>query len=350
MNTKRCSSGLNQVCILISYMKFPKDKKKFVGNIIKIVIVTLAIWFLYKQIFYKENVSEVKDELLRVIKNLPTSGKIELFFAIVLMFLNWSIEGFKWKFLIKKVEKISFVKSLQATIAGVTTSIFSPNRIGEFIGRAFYLDKADRINAILIAIFGSYSKFIVTTAAGSLSLIFLPNLFVSPPTADFHLNYLIIILVILLNFLLFGLYFNPSLLISLAEKIKLQRKYMKYLNVFSYYSANELIIVLVYSLIRYFVFTVQFYFLLKVFGIALPFVQGIMLISLTFFVNSVVPTIAWTEIFVRGSVAISFIGALSSDDIGIITASFVLWFINIVVPALLGTIFVFRLKFFMKEE
>jgi hypothetical protein len=34
--------------------------------------------------------------------------------------------------------------------------------------------------------------------------------------------------------------------------------------------------------------------------------------------------------------------------IGIMTAAFTLWIINLVIPALIGTLFVYQLKFFRK--
>jgi hypothetical protein len=70
--------------------------------------------------------------------------------------------------------------------------------------------------------------------------------------------------------------------------------------------------------------------------------------ALTFLSMSVIPTIALTEIGVRGSVAIYFFGFLSENVIGIMTAAFTLWIINLVIPALIGTLFVYQLKFFRK--
>ena len=69
--------------------------------------------------------------------------------------------------------------------------------------------------------------------------------------------------------------------------------------------------------------------------------------ALTFLSMSIIPTIALTELGVRGSVAIYF-GYISSNTIGILTASFALWIINLVVPAILGVLFVYQLKFFRK--
>lgn len=74
------------------------------------------------------------------------------------------------------------------------------------------------------------------------------------------------------------------------------------------------------------------------------------MIALTFFAISLIPTVTITEIGVRGSSALAFIGVLSENNMGIIAASFMLWFINIAVPAMIGIPFVFGLKFFDRNS
>ena len=72
------------------------------------------------------------------------------------------------------------------------------------------------------------------------------------------------------------------------------------------------------------------------------------LIMTMLFVISIIPTIAITEIGVRGPVAIFLFGLLSANTIGILSATFVMWVINLLLPALIGTAFIFTLKFFRK--
>ena len=251
---------------------------------------------------------------------------------------------------IKKHEKISFFKSVKAVFSGISISIFTPNRIGEFGGRIFHLDKANRYKAIVITLFGSYSKYIINVALGSIGFLFLP-LFITEGDFTFnsYLYYTIIFIIVLLNLFLFSLYLNPSLLTSLISKLKLLKNLSDYIEVLTIYSLKELIVVLTYSFLRYLVFTFQYFLLLKMFGIELSLFEGFLMISITFFVSSVIPSFAWTEILVRSSIAISFIGLLSSNNMGIASATFVLWIINIAIPALIGIIFIFKLKFFRKD-
>ena len=75
-----------------------------------------------------------------------------------------------------------------------------------------------------------------------------------------------------------------------------------------------------------------------------------MMISLTYFVMTAIPTIAITELGVRGSVAVYFIGLLTANVSNIFMASSMLWLINLAVPALIGVVFIFQLRFFRKSD
>jgi hypothetical protein len=75
-----------------------------------------------------------------------------------------------------------------------------------------------------------------------------------------------------------------------------------------------------------------------------------------YFVMAIIPTIALSELGIRGSVALYMFGlyftlhGLSAMDFnqGILAASTLLWVVNLGIPAILGSIFVFRLQFFRK--
>jgi|TARA_B100001964_G_C13941195_1_gene468998 hypothetical protein len=73
---------------------------------------------------------------------------------------------------------------------------------------------------------------------------------------------------------------------------------------------------------------------------------------------TIIPTIALTEIGVRGSVSLFVfqhhfekLGLWNSEiAIGVVSASSILWLINLIFPAIVGTIFVFSLRFFRKRN
>lgn len=325
-----------------------KNKKniayKAVNLFIKSAVVIAVFGFIYKQVFYKEDLESIQ-RLLNNMMSRPGDFLL-LFLIVLLMFINWGLEAIKWKILIRKIEKISFLRSLKAIFSGVSISVFTPNRIGEFGGRVFYLEKADRMQAVLITILGSMGQLLITIVLGAISFLIFINSYPSEINLNQYLFYLLIFIVGSAIVLLITIFLNVSLLTTFFNKFPFLSKYKKYSDVFSYYSSIELINLLLLSFSRYIVFTLQFYLLLIVFGVNIPPLEVVILISLIFFVMAVIPTIALTELGIRGSVAIYFIGILSDNKIGILTSSFGLWIVNLAIPALIGAVFILGLKFF----
>ena len=322
------------------------QSSKNISFILKFVIVVLALWFMYQKVFANENLSEMYQWFLSTFKQ-QTSWS--LVFVLLLMFFNWLLDSIKWKFLIKKEEEVSLWLSIKAVFLGITVSIFTPNRIGEFGGRVFCLEKADRIKAVLITILGNMGQLLATTIFGTLALVHYVQAYSGflDGDADYWFFILVFIAVILVSTLI-ALYLNVSWLSSFFMKFKFLSKYEEYSDVFSYYSTTELLYVIFLSCARYVVFSFQFYILLHFFQVDISLLESLTMSSLLFLTISIIPTIALTEIGVRGSIAIYFFGLVSANHIGILTATFALWFTNLVLPALLGTILVYNLKFFRK--
>ena len=322
--------------------------RKTIGFLLKIGIVAFALFFLYQQLTSKSSVEQF--DLDQIIVKLQ-ENYIVVTIVILMMFLNWFLESLKWRFLISKIEKVSIKRSIRAIFSGITVSAFTPNRVGEYGGRVFCLEKADRIKGVLITVIGSMAQLVITIVFGSIGILLLPNLM---PEFDSLLSNIVfaypimLFLLILLNVLLVTLFLNASVFSVVLSKIKFLRKFKKYNEVFSFYNSSELLEILLYSVGRYIVFTTQFFILLQVFDVQIGYVDAMILITTMLLVISIIPTIAITEIGIRGSVALFLFGLVSVNAIGILSATFVMWVINLLLPALIGTIFIFSLKFFRK--
>ena len=324
------------------------QRKKTIGIIIKIGVVFFALFFLYEQLTSKTSFAEFN--VNHIFQQLEQNVSL-IVLVIFMMFLNWFLESLKWRFLISRIEKISIMRSIRAVFSGITVSTFTPNRIGEYAGRVFCLEKADRIQGVLITIIGSMAQLVVTIIFGLAGILLLPNLM---PEFDLLLSEFIfaypimLFIIILLNVLLVTLFLNASVFSVVLSKIKLLKSFAKYNEVFAFYNYSDLLEVLLYSIARYAVFTTQFFILLQVFDIDVSYIDSMILITTMLFIVSIIPSIAITEIGVRGSVALFLFSLVSGNTIGILSSTFVMWVINLLLPALIGTIFIFTLKFFRK--
>ncbi len=312
---------------------------RYLEWLIKIIIASATIWFIYKRIFKKGSI----DDLFASYKILfnDASSLLLIIIILVLMFLNWSLEAWKWKLMISKIEGVGFFRSLEAVFSGLTVSFFTPNRTGEFAGRIFHLQKADRIKAAIITIIENNSQLIITIVTGSIALIFYLFGYVEMNTYSFTAC---TVFSLTIGGTVVFLFLNISLLETFFDRFRLLKKFHPYIEIFSFYSRKDLVRVLMISFLRFFVFTIQFYLLLKLFGAPLPYLPALMMITMIFYVMTLVPTFFITELAVRGSIAITFLSSLTTNEPAIINSTVSLWLINIALPALIGSVFVFSFR------
>ena len=314
--------------------------KKYLSIIIKIVIVFFSFYFIYHQLVENKSFEELD---ISVLLDTVKKNKVYLVGVILMMFLNWLVEALKWRYMISKIENISIMTAYRAIFTGITVSTFTPNRIGEYGGRVFCLEQGDRIKAVFITVLCSMSQLLVTILYGSISLFILFDEILIDKT------FLSVSLLILLNLFLLFSYFNISHIVNFLGKFKLIKSFKKYLEVLVMYNYKDLIIAFIYSNTRYFIFSLQFIILLHVFGINISFMDAILSVMLIFFFITITPTITIAEIGVRGSVAIFVLGLFSSNDIAILSSTTLLWLINLIIPAIIGSFFIFSLKFFRSK-
>lgn len=333
--------------------------RKTTNTLIKLLVVVLTFVFLYDQLFHRH-------DLEKVVAFFPLIWEKQgfLFFIVavgLLLVLNVSIETIKWQLLISKLEKVPFLRAVKAVLAGMAVSMFLPNRVGDYLGRVFILKHADRLQAVLATLLGSLAQLITTLLFGlTASLFYYPFIFdLSLPIYGWIYSGLVVG-VASMSFLLVFMYLNFNAFSLIIKRLSGRgyRKIEKYAKVFSLYTSGELLKVLLLSLTRYLVFSFQFFLLLKIFQIQLNYLESMMLISMVYLFMTGIPTIALTEFGIRGTVSLTifeqyYLGTgLWNEQIalGVVAASSLLWVVNLVFPAAIGTLFVFSLRFIRKNN
>lgn len=321
--------------------------KKLTELTVKIVIVLLGVFVLYKKLIVNQDITEVCYEIKNSLINKRQF--ILLVSAFSLVFLNIYLESIKWKIQINPIEKISNWKAFLSIFTGMTAGMFFPNRMGNFLGRIFMLEKGDRIKAAMVTIVGGMAQMIATVSIGLIASIFYVK------------KYLVIIcfasVLVIITLLL--IYFNIHLLkyfqILIPKKFK--EKTEEYLEVFTLYKKTELLKILIISFVRYFLYTFQFVLLIWAFGVPLTYFNAMIPISLTYLAMMIVPFITITEIAVRGSVSIMIFekwlimnGINSTFGMMVFSASSLLWIFNIAIPAIIGLFLTYRLEFFRNKN
>lgn len=320
--------------------------RKLAELTVKIIIVLLGIYVLYKKIIVNQNDTEVWNRIETSFTNRRQFAL--MIFAFVLVFLNIFLEAIKWKYQVRPIEIISKWKSFLSIFTGMTAGMFFPNRMGNFLGRIFMLEKGDRIKAAMVTIVGGMAQMIATVSIGLIASIFYVKKY----------SVFIIIAATLTITLLLLIYFNIYLLKYFKFLIpkKFKEKTEEYFEVFSLYDKTELLKILMISFARYFLYTFQFVLLIWAFGVPLNYFNAMIPIALTYLAMMIVPFITITEIAVRGSVSVVIFekwlimnGIDYSFGMMVFSASSLLWIFNIAIPAIIGLFMTYRLKFFREK-
>jgi hypothetical protein len=280
------------------------------------------------------------------------------------MFVNWGIEARKWQVLVRSLQDISFIKAFKAVFSGQSLAVNTPNRVGEYVGRVVYLEEGNRLRGIALTIVGSLSQTIITLVAGLAGMFMMKDTITGalkhilmevgflkrfpelPPVAYDVIFYSVLVGVIVMLII----YFELSYLTRLLERLPFVNKYSYLIEKLEDFHWKELTRILSLSVTRYIVFVVQFILLLQFCNVDVPFWPAAGMVSVFYLVLAVVPTISTIELSLRGLAAVQLFGILSSNTFGIIAAAAGIWFINLIVPALAGSLFILGIKLFKSKR
>lgn len=307
-------------------------------RVFRILLVAATFWFIWHEVF----VHRPYELIGRDIQAYLTVTYLPAYFLLLgMMIVNWGLEAYKWKQLVSPLESIGFGRAFMATLAGISPGLFTPNRIGEFGGRVLFLKNADPAQAIAATIVGSFSQQVACIALGCLGL----NYYVwdkLEPGNWLATGLAFVSLIAVAG--VFILYFNVGLIANLKPKNKWLKIIVKKAGVLGKYESEFLSKILLLSFLRYAVFAGQYMLLLWLFDCSISPVAMFCSISVIFLLQAAVPTFALLELGFRGASAIGILGYYSQNNIGILLSSFVLWFVNLVLPALIGLMFYWQIK------
>ncbi len=314
---------------------------------IKILFVVAGCYFIFIKLFSPENIS-VWHEVGKCFSD--TNSLILILLAFLLIPVNIFFEAKKWQVCVHSIEEVPLGRAYIAIFTGLTAGMFFPNRMGDFLGRVFVLQHGSRIKASLATLVGTFAQMIVTVLLGSTAFLFFLK-------GKFFIIGLCVVVVLFFLLLLCFMNINICRHLSILIPRKYREKVERYISIFSEYSRYDLIKILLFSLVKYLVYSFQFVVLLWAFGLDLTYFNLIIPVAVTYFVMTIVPFITIFEIAVRGSVSMliferwfSVVGlpTLPLTSGLVFTASSLLWIFNLAIPALIGIANVNKIKIFRK--
>jgi Lysylphosphatidylglycerol synthase TM region len=330
--------------------KLPNLNKHFKIFINYLLGPLLFIWIsisLYNQIKLQPDLPLAWQQMKNSITGI---NAWKLVLAVLMMPLNWGIETYKWHVLVNKFQKLSFLKSYEAVLSGVSLAMNTPNRIGEYGGRILYLEPSFRLRGVALTVLCSVSQLFVTLVLGFISLIVLkPNLeavhFTGTGLSDILLNVLFWA-VLFIGILTGVFYFRMQWLVKLLKWIPFIREKFSFAFVLEHLKGKVMLYILFLSFLRFIVFAVQYVLLWQALDVHLSWWQGFWSISMVFLIMAIVPSFAIADVGIRGKVTMGIAGLFSSNSIAILAGTVGMWFLNLIVPALIGSLFLLTIKIF----
>ncbi len=295
---------------------------------IKLIIVVAAFYFITLKISDNKTLTNVLF-LNRLQENILNSYSI-LLIIILFTLVNWFLETIKWQILVSTIKSITLFEASKQSLSSLTASLLTPNRIGEYGAKAIYYPKFERPRVLVLNFLGNANQMIATVTFGIIGLFFLKeNLSIT----------------LRINSLKWVIFTAICLFIFVSITKKYWRKYwVKLINHIQsipnkIHKKNLLI-----SILRYFIFSHQFYFLLMVFGAEINYSSAIPIIFSMYFIASIIPSFVIFDWVIKGSVAVSLFNLYGINEIIILSITSLMWLLNFALPSVIGSYFVLTFK------
>jgi len=311
----------------------PYKTKQFLFVLIKLSIVVGAGYFIYSKLLLNENLL-FSTYIAFLIENDPFSPKNVLFLVILTLF-NWFFEILKWQKLVQIIQNISFKDALEQSLGGLTASLVTPNRIGDYGAKVMYYTNRFKGKIVLLNLVGNISQMTITTVFGVIGLTIFIN-FYQVDINYYRVTRFVFILLIIAILSFFGVKHRRF-------KVK-GHSYVDIIDFIKSITINVKAKTLVFSLIRYLIFSFQFYFFLSVFGVAIDYLDAMVVITSMYFLASIIPSISIFDVVIKGSVAVFLFSFLKINELTILTIITSMWLLNFVIPSVFGGYYILNFR------
>lgn len=339
-----------------------KNSKKIINLIVKLTLGLGSIIFLFYKVHQFSTGSEgntmqlivdwweVKDRNIYLI----VGGLLVL---VVLMFVNWWLEAWKWKILIAKIQKVTWKLSFKSVFSGVAAGVFTPFRLGSYLGRVIHLPYKSRILGLVLNLLGNIAQFLVTFFVGAIGVCFI----VYTSNEDYVKEYKTLLQisslsVLTLSVVLIYAFLNIGKFVYLFDYSRFTKKWSKYFVLMqkmdTEFLGKRLLII---SLSRYLVIMIQYVIVFELIQFPVPIFYIFIILSSLFIIYHFLPTLSLLELGATKAALFILIfdivglTGLANITIGLTIVTFVIWMINLFVPSIFGAIFLFQAKL-LKEK
>ncbi len=300
----------------------------------RVLSAGLTLWAAYYII------EQVKDEGVSLPSPLSFAQLLWLAGAVGLAVVNLWVEAFKWKTTFRDVFTMAGGMAWKGVFLGAAVSFFMPNRLGEYSARVLVMPSRLRLAGLGGSFLNSTAVGLVTVIWGGMAawhaFVTLPAPAswpaLSPPTGG---QWLGIGAMAVPAAAFICMRYLPAWARRIAAQWKQAEPTIR--PVFSWGVMGRVALL---TVVRFAVYCLQLYLLLRAAGVHLPVSSAVWMIPAFFFWTSVLPTFAAIDVPVRVMIGIWLFLPLapSASVTAVVWASTILWLINVVLPILPGIV------------
>ena len=308
-------------------ISIPHKAKQFLTVLAKLFIVGGALYFIYKQLAHNDKLDWGRF-IIQFRKNQSVFG---ILFILFLSFANRFLEILKWQNLASTITPITIKKSTEQVLAALTASIFTPNGIGEYGAKALYFDKKEAKKVVFLNLICNGIQLLLSVVMGIIGLLVFNHYYTVVSNTTLGIITAVILFTGVLFFSLKKITIRGYSIQRIWDKVNALPR--------SVHQKNILL-----GCARYLIFSHQYYFLFRVFDVELPYILLMATIFAVYFLASSLPTFQFLDFAVKGSVAVFFFGLLGVNEWIAVFVSTLMWFLNVVLPVVIGSYYVINFK------
>ena len=313
------------------------NQKKTISLLVKLIIGLISFYIIYSRL---KSIPHFKEQCFFWFSE-PKFYSI-LLLVLGLMLVNWGIETYKWKLITQQIQQVPYSLALKSIFSGICVGNIAPGRALEFLAKIAFFKPENRASITVLHFINGMFQMLITVAAGLISIVY--KLKQSQQSTAIIYGALAAGILMILFFC--WAIFN-------AHYIHQKLKFFKWFKAFGDnqigFTKSLILKLISLSIIRYAVFTTQFYLIYNALMPQNDMISIFVSIASYFMLTSLVPMISVIEPAIRAAIALFVFNGSGDQTVIIVLSSTFVWIINVVIPSAIGYIIILKEKIDFKS-
>lgn len=326
--------------------------RTWVPLVLKIATAVLLAGALYYQLFVAHSFGELYAEFLARLAVAPAWMPIAI---AALVPLNIGLEAYKFARLLPPSRRPTLWEATARVCAGLTVGLFTPNRVGEYLGRLTYAYPGERAATVVATLLGGAAQWLPLLWGGAAAALCWPLL----TEAGAPIESLRVATAGILGLLLLAGFFRLRPLVTqlgralgwitrrlpsprLREQLEVVRTRILSLGHAAAARPRDLRLAFAISGFRYAVYLTQLALAFGYFGLSAPPTVAVAGTAAILLAQTFIPLPAVLQALARIELARLLWGGYAPNEVGLATASVLIFVLNLGLPALVGLVVIAR--------